>query len=74
MDEVRGPRTAGRFTAIRPAGATHGRTGIHQNALGESPVAKGQKKSNKEVRKPKAEKPKTAVSASSFSPQASKKK
>ena len=32
----------------------------------ERPVAKGQKKSNKEVRKPKAEKPKPAVAASSF--------
>jgi hypothetical protein len=37
-------------------------------------LAKGQKKSNREIRKPKAEKAKPAVSASSFSPQASKKK
>jgi hypothetical protein len=29
-------------------------------------MAKGQKKSNKEVRKPKAEKPKVVVAASSF--------
>jgi hypothetical protein len=37
-------------------------------------VAKGQKKSNREIRKPKAEKAKPAVSASSFQPQSSKKK
>ena len=30
-------------------------------------MAKGQKKSNREVRKPKAEKPKPAVQAGSFS-------
>jgi hypothetical protein len=37
-------------------------------------VAKGQKKSNREIRKPKAEKPKPAVAASSFSSSGSKKK
>ncbi|HEX4197006.1 MAG TPA: hypothetical protein VHZ26_06150 [Caulobacteraceae bacterium] len=37
-------------------------------------MAKGQKKSNREIRKPKAEKPKPAVAASSFQPQSSKKK
>jgi hypothetical protein len=37
-------------------------------------MAKGQKKSNREVRKPKAEKPKPAVAVSSFLSPASKKK
>ena len=37
-------------------------------------MAKGQKKSNKEVRKPKAEKPKTVAATSSFLSPASKKK
>jgi hypothetical protein len=37
-------------------------------------VAKGQKKSNREVRKPKAEKPKPAVQANSFAMLTSKKK
>ncbi len=40
----------------------------------ERRVAKGQKKSNKEVRKPKAEKPKPAVAASSFAMLSQKKK
>ena len=37
-------------------------------------MAKGQKKSNKEVRKPKAEKPKPPVSVSSFIQTPGKKK
>lgn len=37
-------------------------------------MAKGQKKSNREIRKPKAEKPKPPVSASSFQSSGSKKK
>jgi hypothetical protein len=37
-------------------------------------LAKGQKKSNREIRKPKAEKAKPAVSAGSFLSPASKKK
>jgi hypothetical protein len=37
-------------------------------------LAKGQKKSNREIRKPKAEKAKPPVSASSFTSPASKKK
>jgi hypothetical protein len=37
-------------------------------------MAKGQKKSNKETRKPKAEKPKPAVSVSRFSLTPDKKK
>jgi len=37
-------------------------------------VAKGQKKSNREVRKPKAEKPKTVAAAPSFLSPAQKKK
>ena len=32
-------------------------------------MAKGQKKSNKEIRKPKKEKPKAPVAASTFMPQ-----
>ena len=35
-------------------------------------MAKGQKKSNKEVRKPKAEKAKPAVAIGTFAPQKSK--
>ena len=35
-------------------------------------MAKGQKKSNKEVRKPKAEKPKPAVQIGTFAPQGKK--
>jgi hypothetical protein len=42
--------------------------------LRENAVAKGQKKSNKEVRKPKADKPKPAVATSSFLQPPSKKK
>jgi len=37
-------------------------------------MAKGQKKSNKEVRKPKVEKPKPAVQAGSFAALTQKKK
>jgi hypothetical protein len=37
-------------------------------------MAKGQKKSNKEIRKPKAEKPKPSVSVSSFIQTPTKKK
>ncbi len=37
-------------------------------------MAKGQKKSNKEVRKPKAEKPKAVVTVSPFTVPPSKKK
>ncbi len=40
----------------------------------ESAMAKGQKKSNREIRKPKAEKPKAAVAAPSFLTPPSKKK
>jgi hypothetical protein len=36
-------------------------------------MAKGQKRSNKEVRKPKAEKPKPPVQVGAFRPQESKK-
>jgi hypothetical protein len=40
----------------------------------EETLAKGQKKSNREIRKPKAEKAKPAVATSSFLSPASKKK
>jgi hypothetical protein len=40
----------------------------------ETDLAKGQKKSNREIRKPKAEKPKPAVAAASFLTPPSKKK
>jgi hypothetical protein len=38
----------------------------HPQFSKDTVMAKGQKKSNKEVRKPKAEKPKVVVAASSF--------
>jgi hypothetical protein len=48
--------------------------GVFAEVGQENVVAKGQKKSNREIRKPKKEKPKPAVAAASFmSPQPKKK-
>jgi hypothetical protein len=48
--------------------------GPSQNSPKEVEVAKGQKKSNREVRKPKAEKPKPVAAAPSYLTPPSKKK
>ena len=42
--------------------------GAGHSALLETPMAKGQKKSNREARKPKAEKPKQNASTPSLTP------